>query len=719
MKSKLWLIKPKIFSCLFALAAVNALAVDQNKTKDESIDLGQVIIEATRTEVDVQKYAGSVGILTPKDMENSTNVIDALGDIPGIDIDQKFGREVGKEIRIRGFSTWGDSDRIIIKQDGVGRDPVLYSNQISTFRSDVDILKRVEVTKGASSILHGSGAIGGIVNMTTKDARDYLSDGKEFGAMLGYRTESNHMHSYRGGIYGDFDDFPIDFLLYGKKAYRGTTKLADGGPHQSTAANKQYAYNDEEIQDIFFKIGADLEDHRVQFSVFDYKDDLKTFWQSMQQNSANFPVIGDLNQRDYTFDYFYNPNELVNLNFKAYKSEANYFRYWAAQDSDTDLIDNRWGLNLKNNSKFNTGFLSHNFVIGGDFQDRQEKASSITHSTGVNNDSYLTHPNKWQDVGGYIQDIISINDLDVTLGGRYDRYERKVKRDGQEKFTDDRFSPRIALGYTLFDRLTLLGGYSESFRAPTPHEAIGGGPVNRWYWIVPNQNLKAETAKEYEIGFSFADQALLSNDDYFNFKIIYFNGKFNNFIDITDRTDLGTPPPNRLFDPTDPNLDDQIYAQYINIAKAKRNGWEISTNYEISDFRFGASYETLKIYDAQTKQPIRKHANKAIAKFGYTPFKNLDFDLRVSHWFKPPENPKYLNQAAYGTRYLMMDKSVTITDAKLKYKVGRDIPLLDGAILGFGVNNIFDKQYINANAQATSGHVGTGRNYWFDIEMRF
>ena len=98
---------------------------------------------------------------------------------------------------------------------------------ISSFRTDSDILKRVEVIKGASSVLHGSGAIGGIVNMQTKSASDYLSEGKSVGLMLGQRLESNNMHSTRGAVYGKGEEIPIDVLLYGKRASYGNVKLAE------------------------------------------------------------------------------------------------------------------------------------------------------------------------------------------------------------------------------------------------------------------------------------------------------------------------------------------------------------------------------------------------------------------------------------------------------------------------------------------------------------
>ena len=132
-------------------------------------------------------------------MKAKTNVIDSIMQIPGVDGSVDMGRQIGRQFQIRGFGYQSD-ERVIIKQDGVRRSAGMYSNMISSFRTDSDILKRVEVIKGASSVLHGSGAIGGIVNMQTKSASDYLSEGKSVGLMLGQRLESNNMHSTRGAI---------------------------------------------------------------------------------------------------------------------------------------------------------------------------------------------------------------------------------------------------------------------------------------------------------------------------------------------------------------------------------------------------------------------------------------------------------------------------------------------------------------------------------------
>ncbi|MBQ9620222.1 MAG: TonB-dependent receptor plug domain-containing protein, partial [Neisseriaceae bacterium] len=129
--------------------------------QNQPTELETIVVEATRTPVGNMKYAGSVGVLTPQDMESTTNVIDAMMDIAGVDGGMDAGRHAGAQFQIRGFG-YQSEDRVIIKQDGIPRSPGLYGNFVSSFRTDTDILKRVEVTKGASSILHGSGAIGGI-----------------------------------------------------------------------------------------------------------------------------------------------------------------------------------------------------------------------------------------------------------------------------------------------------------------------------------------------------------------------------------------------------------------------------------------------------------------------------------------------------------------------------------------------------------------------------
>ncbi|MGP1579429.1 MAG: TonB-dependent receptor plug domain-containing protein [Wolinella sp.] len=108
--------------------------------------------------------------MADQSLEKSPSLVDAISEIPGVSFGSDFGRQATQQFNIRGFG-YGSEDRVIIAQDGVKRSTGLYSSMISTFRTDNDLLKRVEIVKGASSVLHGSGAIGGIVSMQTKKCR--------------------------------------------------------------------------------------------------------------------------------------------------------------------------------------------------------------------------------------------------------------------------------------------------------------------------------------------------------------------------------------------------------------------------------------------------------------------------------------------------------------------------------------------------------------------
>ena len=725
MKGKI--VMKKSFYLSLAVAGM-LFGAENNATNSNqnALEFDEIIVSATLTEVDNLKYAGSVGVISEKDLKRKSNVIDSIMDIPGVDGGMEMGRESGRQFQIRGFG-YQSENRVIIKQDGVPRSPSLYSNMVSSFRTDSDILKRVEVTKGASSILHGSGAIGGIVEMGTKDARDYLSDGKEFGAMIGGRVESNNMKSGRAAVYTAPKDIPVDVLIYGKKASHGNMKFADGGskyadPDLSTTKK---AFDDEDIRTLFAKVGANLgDDHRFQFSVFDYKLDALTTWQTLWNNYENMEILGKLEQRDYVFNYFFTPqNPWIDLEFTAYKTKSSYHRIYEETEGSGiwnykyDNDEERWGLNLKNVSRFETGVVAHNLVSGFDYQNREEDA--IMAKDNVSTMDFFSHPNKWQDLGIYLQDIMQLGNFELTLGGRYDKFKREVPRAGL-KFNDDRFSPRVALSYTFFDKLTFLAGYAESFRAPTPHETSQSGSINRMYYYIPNPDLKPEIAKEYEIGFSYADNGILAENDYFSFKGVYFNGKIEDMIAIKERPDLGTPPISALNPASNGS---QQYGQYQNVDEAKRHGFELSANYEINGFKFGAGYERLKIYDTKTKEPINRHADKIMGSIGYKPIENLSLDLKVSHWFAPEkyEDGVYSYNARTGVTTYYVDKSFTIADFKGQWEVGKNkyFPFLDDAIIGFGVNNIFDKQYINANRNRESTAVGRGRNFWVDLELRF
>ena len=685
---------------------------NKNDCEKAAITLDKVTVTATRTEVDVSKYAGSISVLEAEELAPTSNIVDGLSSIPGVETGGDTGRTIGSQYTVRGFGYQSES-RVIIKQNGVPQSPSLFSNHISSFRTDTDILKRVEVVKGASSILYGSGAIGGIINMQTMNAKDFLAADQTFGGLAGIRYESNKMHSVRGAIFGKITDVPLDFALYSKKAKYGDIDLADGGTE-----DHQTIDNDETIKTVFFTLGSDIsKEQRLEMSIFDFDEALDTTWQTLYHYDVDeeSPVVGSLQQTDFVIDYTFkdSSNALIDLSAKAFYSTAYYSRGWDDYDEETEERDTltykneetRTGFNIKNVSKFSTGEFNHTFLVGVDYNKREE--GGIYNRNNEISD-FGSMPNTYDDWGVYIQNIINIDRLEFSLGGRFDQFERSVNKPGKTDYDDNNFAPRIGLTYEITKGFNVLLSWAETFRAPTPHETSSEGALNPHYYYLPNPELGAETARETEGGFSYVSNSVFTDMDQVSIKATYFDGEIEDMISLKKLPDLGEPP------------ESAFYAQYQNVSEARRKGYEVTASYLLDSIRFDSSYEHLDIYDEETDEKVMQgFADKlhlSVAYFNHA--LGLQLGLGVNHWYEPDQNPKTI--VSRGVTYTYVDQDFTQANFKGVWDINmQDINFINNAKVNFGVNNLTDKKYINARNTNTTSRVGTGRNIFIDIEVGF
>jgi len=145
----------------------------KNPTGDISLDV--TMSAATTDVVEIESAAKikqnlnelSISTMTLNtkqiDVQASTNLISTLEQTPGITINKD-------QPSIRGSSgyTYGAGSRVIALLDGL---PMLGANRSSvTFDMlPTDNIAQIEVIKGASSVLYGSGGMGGVINVVTKE----------------------------------------------------------------------------------------------------------------------------------------------------------------------------------------------------------------------------------------------------------------------------------------------------------------------------------------------------------------------------------------------------------------------------------------------------------------------------------------------------------------------------------------------------------------------
>ncbi|MDR1076448.1 MAG: TonB-dependent receptor [Xanthomonadaceae bacterium] len=689
------------------------------REQDDVTTFPRMTVVGTRFAIDVDKYPGSASILLDDDLDKSTEVIRALDGVPGIDTGNDNGRSVGQQYSIRGFGYSGES-RVIVMLDGVPRSTNLYSNLTSSFRVDSDLIQQVDVVRGSSSISHGGGAIGGVINMVTKDAEDFILPGNEVGLATRVRYDSNNQRQGYAAFGFAPDSLPVDLLAFLKKSSKGDLRLAERIRPASGDAYRDIA-NDEDMTSLFLKAGWDIaEGQRLTLSHFDYRDDTEVAWQSLynqELSSITGPVVGSLEQRDTVLRYVADPasNPWLNLSATAYTSQAFYERGYDYVDSANARQtlyyknqDKRWGVSAQNLMTFSTGPVNHRLLLGVDYQHREEDA--LYDLNGVLSD-FGSMPNEYDDMGIFIQHESRYFDdrLALQLGGRYDKFKRKVLG-VPENYDNGQFSPRIGVSFELFPQFNLLANYSESFRAPTPHETSSVGPLNINYWYLPNPDLKPETSREYELGFSWRKQGLFTADDHFHIKTMYFTGKIEDMIDLyPDLT--GPTPPQSLY-----------YATYRNIGQVDRHGVEFEASYRQPRWGAQLSYEHLNQQDRETHERTPwAFADKIQLGLSLRPMRSQDFEVsaQIKHWLKPDQNPK--SYTSRGVTYFYVHDDYTHVDLNARWRpVSTGIDFLDDSTqFLLGIDNLFDQRRLHPSNVETSTRVGLGRNIYLSISKQF
>ena len=134
----------------------------------QAFDLEQIVVTAARTENKLIDTAANVAVVTAEDIEkrNYQSAADALKDVPGVVVTFSGGSRE-KHIVLNG------DDRVVIMIDGrrLNQEKGASSGHQAYDIADLpspDAIERIEVLKGGASALYGSDAVGGVINVITK-----------------------------------------------------------------------------------------------------------------------------------------------------------------------------------------------------------------------------------------------------------------------------------------------------------------------------------------------------------------------------------------------------------------------------------------------------------------------------------------------------------------------------------------------------------------------
>jgi hemoglobin/transferrin/lactoferrin receptor protein len=158
--------------------------------------------------------------------QTASSAADLLRNVPGLTLDGT-GRTNGQDVNLRGYDRRG----VLVLVDGV-RQGTDTGHLNSTFL-DPALIKRIEVVRGPSALLYGSGALGGVISYDTADAKDLLEPGKNSGyRVFGTGATGDHSLGMGASAYGRTDT--LDGLVAWSSRDRGDIRQSDGATALTT-----------------------------------------------------------------------------------------------------------------------------------------------------------------------------------------------------------------------------------------------------------------------------------------------------------------------------------------------------------------------------------------------------------------------------------------------------------------------------------------------------
>ncbi len=456
----------------------------------------------------------------------ATTFQELIGDAPGVSIGGG-PRGVAQEPNIRGFT----DEQVVLRLDG-GRFNFNQAHR-GRFFLDPDIVERVEVVRGGGSTLYGSGALGGVIAVETRDAADLLRPGHTVGGRLraGYASNGD-IGSFSGtaaAASGAVD--ALGFLGWRPQG----SDLQDGGGDD---------IRDSQIDVLngLGKFGVNAgESHRFEVTGAYYADEGTTppnanAAASLENVVDRDATVGTLRGR---WDYapagsaFWDLSTLVYFNDTTVEEDRDF-------DGRADETGyTTFGLDLVNRSQADLG-LPVTFVNGVEaYRDEQ---------TGRRNGAARPEfPDAAVDFSAaFVEATVRVTDaVELIPGVRFDRFDLAPDSAAFDDRSEDQISPRFGVSWRPVETLQVYGSVSRAFRAPSLTElytdgvhfstpGFGLGPGRRFSGVnsfVPNPDLEPERATQIEVGARHQRRDVLTAGDRLTLQVGGYYADVQDFVD--------------------------------------------------------------------------------------------------------------------------------------------------------------------------------------------
>lgn len=485
--------------------------------EESRIEANEVVVTGTVTGADNKKNSTSVGVLSHDEMLNrpSSNLIDAVSKVAGVS-QISTGQAISKPV-IRGLSF----NRIVTINDGIKQQGQQWGDEhgveIDQFSAD-----RVEVLRGAASLLYGADALGGVINILEPLT---VSDGVIKGEVISDYSLNGGLTSNSLMLTGNTNGFVWRGRATYKNAFSFKTPdyyFPNSGFNETSLSgmlglNKSWGYTHLNISSFKNNIGFYEPELDTNGNFVD--EDGNTFSKSsLKSRSLAFP-----NQQISHFKIASNSNVLMERgSIKLDLGYQNNIRKEFETADPSLFFDlNNYSLDAKYIKDATKNNWQPFIGLSADYQNSLNKGEEFL----------VPDYNNWG-LGLFYYVKKDLDESSFNFGVRYDYRKNTGKQlfdEGVEKFSAFKagFSNLSgALGYTyqLSEKLNFKANISSGFRAPNPAEqASNGVHEGTFRYEKGDSNLNSEKSYQADINLQYSVSS-------FDFNLSIYNNYMKDYI---------------------------------------------------------------------------------------------------------------------------------------------------------------------------------------------
>jgi len=441
----------------------------------EILTMEPVVVTASRIATPLSQTNSAITVITAEEIEASGQplITEVLRRVPGIDVSRSGGPGGNVSIFIRGT----DNKHTLILVDGVEyNDPAGIAADANIAHLTTDQIERIEIVRGPQSVIYGSDAIGGVINIITKTGTDQPKPQAYISAEGGSYNTRKVQGGFSFGRQAGY--LSLGFSGLRSDGFSALSKKA-GGREKDGYENTSFSLNSggrlTDLVDLKFNL-------RYSDSVSDYDD----FFNRI--DADNHADQQTLTTGLRTTFHLLDERWLLTLAIAHTRLERENHESWGSYDYD----GKKNKLELLNEVRID----SHNTLILGAEVERDEAKNSFGQDDRATYRALFT------------EHRLAIGDFATNLGVRYDDHKEFGSK------TTWRVTPSYTFNQTGTRVRAAIG---TGFKAPSLFQLYDG--------FSGNQDLRPEKSLGYDIGI---EQTLLQG--LMVFDVTWFRNDISNYI---------------------------------------------------------------------------------------------------------------------------------------------------------------------------------------------